>query len=168
MEEINIYSTVKNGYKKLSNILNGTVFYTINNKEFEFKTVEHLYQSLKALYFKDEYTANKIYRSNTGWDAQKLSKTIEIKNDKTLEDWDTISEDILEKCMRLCFEQNPKALELLLSTGNSKLIHDSGKHINLGKWATVFPNILMKIRKDKNNNPVYLNTNEINEHRTNN
>lgn len=148
MEEINIYSTVKNGYERLSNILNGTVFYTINNKEFEFKTVEHLYQSLKALYFKDEYTANKIYRSNTGWDAQRLSKTINILNNKTLEDWDAESEEILEKCMRMCFEQNPKALELLLSTGDAKLIHDSGKHINLGKWATIFPNILMKIRNE--------------------
>ena len=148
MEEINIYSTVKNGYEKLSNILNGEVRAIISNKPYTFKTVEHTYQCLKALYFNDFVTATKILNSSTGWDAQKLSKTIEIQNDKTLKDWDAISKDVLEKCMRLCFEQNPKALELLLSTGDAKLIHDSDKHINFGKWATIFPNILMKIRDE--------------------
>lgn len=147
MKQINIYSTIKNGYEKLSNLLNGTVKETVIGRkgavEIEFKTVEHAYQCKKALFMKQYDIAISIAKSNNGWDAQRLSKIF-----KTNDNWEFISEIELEKSMRLCFEQNPKSLELLLLTGDAELIHDSGKHINLGKWKTVFPSILMKIRDE--------------------
>lgn len=146
-ETINIYSTCKNGFETLSNILNGEVREEINSTPNTFKTVEHAYQCKKAIFFGDINMANKIFQSNTGWDAQRLSKLI-IRDNDLAKEWDKISSLELEKSMRLCFEQNPKAVELLLKTENATLIHDSGKHINLGKWATIFPEILTKIRDE--------------------
>jgi len=148
MEAINIYSTIKNGFETLSNILNGTVTeHVLDTKGklvlAKFKTVEHAYQCKKALYYNQEDLAVKIFRSNTGWEALKIARAVKINDD-----WNELGEIELEKSMRLCFEQNPKQLQLLLSTEDAILVHDSMKYINLGKWSTVFPNILMKIRTE--------------------
>lgn len=140
-ETINVYSTDNNGFKTLSNLLNGPVKEVVDGKEIEFKTVEHAYQAKKAIFAGDKVTANKIHQSVTGWDAQKLGR--EIKNLDT-KSWDAIAYQELEKSMRLAFEQNPKAMQLLLSTGNSILTHKA--KFNLGRWERDFPEILMKIR----------------------
>ena len=137
---INIYSTDKNGFEKLSNLLNGPVEF--NNREF--KTVEHLYQWKKAMFAKDKTTAEKIFNANTGWDAQRLSKTIQNPDSKA---WDEISSQQLEASMNLAFQQNPEAKKLLLSTGNTQLTHQTSK-FSLGKWEKEFPRLLMKIRQE--------------------
>jgi ribA/ribD-fused uncharacterized protein len=140
---INIYSTDDNGFKNLSNLLNGPVKATVNGVEKTFKTVEHLYQIKKALFAGDTETANKIFAATTGFDAQKLSKDIVGLNS---EEWDKISSQELESAMRLAFEQNQSAKDLLLSTETATLTHKT--KFNLGKWETVFPEILMKIREE--------------------
>lgn len=146
MDKINIYSTDKNGYERLSNILNGTVKEEIVGRKgkvlIEFKTVEHAYQCKKALFYKQYDLAISIANSSNGWQAQKLSKQIKVDDN-----WDKISEDELYKSMKLCFEQNPKSLELLLSTKDAELVHKH-PYIKLGKWSEVFPKLLMKIRQD--------------------
>ena len=149
--KINIYSTDKNGFEKLSNILNGPIKATIDGKERIFKSVEHLYQVKKALFAGDKVTAMKIFMSNTGWDAQKLgSKKGPIKwTEHTPDDWDKVSSQELEDAMRLAFEQNESAKQLLLKTGNLELTHKT--KFNLGKWEQVFPELLMKLRNEFNN-----------------
>lgn len=136
---INIYSTDKNGYENLSNLLNGPVIYN----GFSYKTVEHLYQWRKADFAKDKQAADKIYKAKNGWEAQKLGKT--IKGLDTVE-WDKISSEILEESMRLAFDQNQSAKDLLASTGDFQLTHKAA--FNLGKWETEFPRILMAIRDE--------------------
>lgn len=143
---INIYSTLKNGYEKLSNLLNGPITTTIDGKEVTFKTVEHLFQVKKALFANDRATANAILSSKTGWDAQKLGRTVKDLNSK---EWDKISSQELESSMRLAFEQNPEVKELLLKTGNATLVHKA--NVNLGKWETEFPRILTKLRSEFQN-----------------
>ena len=141
---INIYSTLKNGFEKLSNLLNGPVTAEINGKLLTFKTVEHLYQTKKALFAGDNETANKIYTAVTGWDAQKISR--EVKNLDS-QAWDSVSSRELEDSMRLAFEQNEEARNLLISTGNAILTHKK-ENANLGKWETEFPRILTEIRSE--------------------
>lgn len=136
---INIYSTDKNGYENLSNLLNGPVIYN----GFSYKTVEHLYQWRKADFAKDKQAADKIYKAKNGWEAQKLGKT--VKNLDTKE-WDKVSFSILKESMRLAFDQNQSAKDLLSSTGDSQLTHKAA--FNLGKWETEFPRILMAIRDE--------------------
>lgn len=142
-KQINIYSTNKNGFQNLSNILNGPVKAIIEGKELNFKTVEHLFQTKKALFAGDKITANKIFYAKTGWDAQKLGRTVKNLNSK---EWDKVSSQELESAMRLAFQQNKNNRDLLLSTGDATLTHNS--NFNLGKWTTEFPKILMKIRSE--------------------
>lgn len=154
MKTINIYSTDRNGFETLSNILNGTCTEIVEGRkgkvEVKFLSVEHAYQTKKALHVKNFELANKIYKSKTGWEAQKLSKEI-AKNFLVENNFNSALE--LEKSMRLCFEQNPKQLELLLSTKDAILTHKSSK-FNLGKWETVFPNILTRIRDENRNKTI--------------
>lgn len=134
---INIYSTDNNGFNELSNMLVGPVEFN----GFKYKTIEHLYQWKKANFAGDQETANKIFYAKTGFEAQKLSKKIQGLDSA---EWDKISSQELEEAMRLAYEQNPKAKELLLSTGNNILTHKGP--FNMGKWETEFPRILMEIR----------------------
>lgn len=143
---INIYSTDKNGYEKLSNLLNGPITTTIAGIEITVPTVEHLYQIKKAYFAKDKDSMNKILAAKTGWDAQKLGRDVKGLDSKA---WDKISSAELESAMRLGFEQNPQNAELLLSIGNAQLTHTKA-NLNLGKWEQVFPEILMRIREDLN------------------
>lgn len=145
-QPINVYSTEKNGFQGLSNLLNGPVTATVNGKTGTYRTVEHLYQVKKALFAGDKEAAKVIFESKTGWDAQRLSRNINMSEDKRKE-WDNISSQELESAMRLAFEQNEASRNLLLSTGNAPLTHTSGK-FKLGKWETEFPRILMQIRSE--------------------
>jgi predicted NAD-dependent protein-ADP-ribosyltransferase YbiA (DUF1768 family) len=145
---INIYSTDKNGFEGLSNLLNGPVKATIDGVERTFKTVEHLYQVKKALFAGDKSAANQIFKSANGWDAQRLGgkKGVIKWTTTTPAQWDEISTQELDSAMRLAFEQNQSARDLLLKTGNAALTHKS--KVNLGKWEKDFPDILMKIREE--------------------
>ena len=142
---INVYSTNKNGFEKLSNLLTNPVTINVNGKQVTFKTVEHAYQAKKALFAGDRDVANKIYNAENGWAAQKLSRTI---NGLKSKEWDAISESVLEDIMTQYYNQDSSAKQLLLSTRNSELTHKSDR--NLGKWGEVFPKILMKIRDSFN------------------
>lgn len=134
---INILSTDKNGYEKLSNLLNGPIVLS----GFRFKTVEHLYQWKKAEFAGDEAAANAIFNAKTGWDAQKLGKTVKGLDQKA---WDEVSSQVLANSMLEAFNQNATARKLLLSTGNATLTHKA--NFSLGKWEAEFPRILMEIR----------------------
>lgn len=138
-KNINIYSTDKNGFNKLSNLLVGPVEFN----GFKYKTIEHLYQWKKANFAGDQETANKIFYAKTGFEAQKLSKKIQGLDSA---EWNKVSSQELEEAMRLAYEQNPQAKELLLSTGNNILTHKGP--FDMGKWETEFPRILMQIRNE--------------------
>lgn len=142
-ESINIYSTDKNGFEKLSNLLNGPV--TVDNLTFQ--TVEHAYQYAKAMFANDSDTANKILEAKTGWEAQTLGKTVAGLDS---DEWNKSSTQILESIMRQAFEQNEESRNLLLKTGDAILTHKSSA--SLGKWGKVFPELLMKIREELNKN----------------
>lgn len=142
---INIYSTDRNGFEKLSNILNGP----IDIQGFIFKTVEHLYQWKKAQFAKDEKSANDIFNSRNGWDAQRAGKSIQGLDSA---EWDKVSSQILEDAMRLAFEQNPQTKALLISTAPNELTHKT--NFNLGKWQTEFPRILTKLRDEFTSAPI--------------
>jgi hypothetical protein len=47
--------------------------------------------------------------------------------------------------LKASFEQNPKALEKLLATGNAELTHKSPYKDD--KWTKEFPKLLMEVRK---------------------
>jgi ribA/ribD-fused uncharacterized protein len=139
--KINIYAgTGENA--ELSNFANRPFEYMGRN----FKSVEQAFQ-----YFKGNFTSNfqgnkediqkKILNSNTGAEAKKLGS--EYSNlDK--QRWDKESSNIMKIALKSSFEQNPKALETLLATGNAELTHTQDK----GKWGKEFPKLLMEVREE--------------------
>lgn len=144
MKEINIYSTDKNGFEELSNILHGPFKILLGDKKivYTFPTVEHYYQWTKACYAKRKDVANQIYNAKTGWDARKLGTTLKLQE---IDGWDNINVEFMKKILISAFKQNEKQRELLLSTENAVLTHKH-KYIKLGKWEVEFPKILMEIR----------------------
>lgn len=67
----------------------------------------------------------------------------EIK-DAIFKVYDTKSSALMKDLIKASFEQNPQALQRLLSTGNATLTHTQDK----GKWGKEFPRILMEIREE--------------------
>ena len=155
---INIWSTDKNGYEKLSNLNTDP----INIKGKVFTNVEAMYQYSKAMFAGDIITANKILNLKPGWNNKSetgLSKNLtagyaaqqlgrQVKNlDK--EAWDKVSSEKLKQAMQIYYKHNTEAAKLLLSTGNKQLTHTQA---NKSKWGEEFPKILMEIRTELQSN----------------
>ena len=158
---INIYSTEKNGYEDLSNF-DKRPFTADNFTGDKFDTVEGAFQAEKIYYSSDLSSKKKLdngsdelyttlnekgkalykkLQTSTGAKSKSLGRGIKGLNVK---EWDKVSERIMADNMRFSFEQNPKALEKLLSTGTAKLTHTQDK----GKWGKLFPKILMEVRDE--------------------
>ena len=58
--------------------------------------------------------------------------------------WNANSSKVMKAMIGRSFEDNPQALERLLSTGNATLTHTQDK----GKWGTEFPRLLMEVREE--------------------
>lgn len=58
--------------------------------------------------------------------------------------WDANSSKVMKAMIGRSFEDNPQALERLLSTGDATLTHTQDK----GKWGTEFPRLLMEVREE--------------------
>lgn len=58
--------------------------------------------------------------------------------------WDERSSKIMKALIKASFEQNPKAAQRLLDTGNATLTHTQDK----SKWKTEFPRLLMEVRDE--------------------
>jgi predicted NAD-dependent protein-ADP-ribosyltransferase YbiA (DUF1768 family) len=98
-------------------------------------SVEHAYQSWKSGEF-DKATYDR-YKSG----GVKLSGN---KGTKTENNWNL---DLMKRLIKSSLEQNPKVLQLLLDTGNTKLTHTQEK----GLWGTEFPKLLMEVRDELKN-----------------
>lgn len=145
---INIWSTEKNGYESLSNLALRP-FTGKDNRHYY--SVEHAYQTWKSGTF-DEDTYNNV---NWAKGNVKISGTRKA-NMKT-------NIGLMEDLMRESFNQNPKAKELLLSTGLSTLTHTQDK----GVWAKAFPDLLMRLRKEFKDNQTSNNQINSNQENTN-
>ena len=84
----------------------------IHNSE-QFPTAEHFIQYQKAMYFGDSHTANAILRSNTPYEAKKLSYQINGSNQG---EWKEQAFDLCFPGIREKFVQNPDLLNMLLTT----------------------------------------------------
>lgn len=109
-----------------------------------FQTVEGAFQAQKLVFSSmsdDEKEAVKK-RLETASGSQAKSIGRKIKDLNTVS-WDKASSDIMRDLLLESFNQNPEALNKLLSTGDATLTHTQDK----GKWGTEFPKILMEVRE---------------------
>lgn len=116
----------------------------------QFRTVEGAFHAQKLRYAKfaepdklggiKDQIADKL-RNSSGPEARRIGKQIPNLDKKA---WDANSSRIMKALIKASFEQNPQALQRLLSTGNATLTHTQDK----GKWGKEFPRILMEVREE--------------------
>lgn len=119
----------------------------------EFQSVEQAFQYIKASKFADTRSNDgntrpsgksiqaEIMGTTTGSQLRSLGRQIRNLN---VQAWDRSSSFVMKQLLKESFEQNPQALQRLLSTGNSILTHIQDK----GKWGNEFPKLLMEVREE--------------------
>ena len=111
-----------------------------------FKTVEGAFQAQKLAY-SNNYTDAQIeeiksrLEKASGSQAKQIGRSILGLDIKA---WNSISSVLMKNLLLESFEQNPKALQRLLATGNITLTHTQEK----SKWGTEFPRLLMEVREE--------------------
>lgn len=117
----------------------------------EFQSVEQAFQYIKASKFADTRSNDgntrpsgksiqaEIMDATTGSQLRSLGRQIRNLN---VQAWDRSSSFVMKQLLKESFEQNPHALQRLLSTGNSILTHIQDN----GKWGKEFPRLLMEVR----------------------
>lgn len=157
-KKINIYAGT-NENTELSNLANRP--FTLQGVEYDnveqyfqlqkFQTAGILgfdYDSKNAQQISDKINeiADKIANTKSGFEAKKLGGTRITGITLNEEFWNKINSSEMKKAIKASFEQNPKALQQLLATGNAELTHtqESVK----SKWRTEFPKLLMEVRQE--------------------
>ena len=98
-----------------------------------FASVEHAYQTTKSGYI------NKETYDNPKW----LEGGVKIQGKRLANTKDNWNVALMEYLMKESFDQNEKAKQKLLDTGDAILTHNQDKTV----WNELFPKILMEIRE---------------------
>lgn len=119
----------------------------------EFQSVEQAFQYIKASKFADTRSNDgntrpsgksiqaEIMDTTTGSQLRSLGRQIKNLN---VQAWDRSSSFVMKQLLKESFEQNPQALQRLLSTGNATLTHVQDN----SKWGKEFPKLLMEVREE--------------------
>lgn len=119
----------------------------------DFQSVEQSFQYIKASEFADTRSNDgntrpsgksiqaEIMDTTTGSQLRSLGRQIRNLN---VQAWDRSSSFVMKQLLKESFEQNPQALQILLSTGNSTLTHVQDN----SKWGKEFPKLLMEVREE--------------------
>lgn len=158
LPKINIYAGTDEN-KELSNLadrpftLQGVEY---NNVEQYFQlqkfqtagVLEFDYDAKNAQEIADKIhkVTNAIANTKSGFEAKKLGGTRITGTTLNEEFWNKINSSEMKTAIKASFEQNPKALQQLLATGNSELTHT--QESTKSKWRTEFPKLLMEVRQE--------------------
>lgn len=119
----------------------------------DFQSVEQAFQYIKASEFADTRSNDgntrpsgksiqaEIMDTTTGSQLRSLGRQIRNLN---VQAWDRSSSFVMKQLLKESFEQNPQAIQILLSTGNATLTHVQDN----SKWGKEFPKLLMEIREE--------------------
>lgn len=111
----------------------------------QFQSVEQAFQFYKTEFSpKNEYNravGQAIMMSTSDKDLRRLGRQFKGLNKDA---WDQMAPTIMKQLILDSFEQNPEAVQRLLSTGNATLTHIQDKD----RWRTEFPRILMEVREE--------------------
>lgn len=146
---INIYfGNGKNGENiELSNFAIRPFTHTFNDgTQKTFQSVEQAFHYIKgALFAKQDANNNNvlndIMNTTSGGELRLLGRNIKGLD---VAKWDANSSDVMKQLLKESFEQNPKAAQRLLDTGNATLTHNQAR----SPWNTEFPRLLMEVRDE--------------------
>ena len=91
--------------------LDDPYFVAQDEDPLEFTSSEQLFMWFKAKYFKDEETAEKIYKSSSPEEARQLGRLVKNYDDSK---WDGVRVYYMRKAVTYKFHQNPNLQEKLL------------------------------------------------------
>jgi len=140
MKDLNFYS-VNDDYGEFSNFAGYPV--KIDGKLWP--TSEHYFQAQK---FQDEGYRAKIRKTESSMIAARLGRD---RKQKLRGDWESVKDDVMRKAVKAKFTQHKNLQELLLSTGDRKIVEhttndsywgDGGD----GSGRNMLGKILMEIR----------------------
>lgn len=97
-------------YRFLSNFYPSSIFVD----GFRYPTVEHAFQAAKTA---DNAAKQKIARTQSALRAKSLGRQVRLRKD-----WEAIKVAVMRQCVALKFESHPDLAEMLLDTGDAKLI----------------------------------------------
>ena len=151
--DINIYASTNENYD-LSNFAIRPFTHHFNDGSVkDFQSVEQAFQYIKASEFADTRSNDgntrpsgksiqaEIMDTTTGSQLRSLGRQIRNLN---VQAWDRSSSFIMKQLLKESFQQNPQALQRLLSTGNSTITHVQDN----SKWGKEFPKLLMEVREE--------------------
>ena len=134
-------------YFFLSNFYKIPIFYDYKTWD----TVEHLFQAAK---FTDSKDREAIKNCETPGQAKRLARTLQLRPD-----WEDKKQEIMCKCLKMKFDQNPSLKEKLIDTENAVLVEGNSWHDNY--WGecsckkcekifgkNILGELLMQIRKE--------------------
>ncbi|CAH1761453.1 15791_t:CDS:2 [Entrophospora sp. SA101] len=117
MSKTILFYRAKGKYGAFSNFYSSPI--TID--EFTWPTVEHYFQAQKFNKEDQKNLQDEIRLASTPHEAAKLGRNFEGLRS----DWNESRDSVMLKALRFKFTQHEDLKELLLSTGESKLIEDS-------------------------------------------
>lgn len=86
-----------------------------------YKTTEHFYQSQKFVKT-DTLYSHKIAKATTPKEAARLGRN---RSKKMRRDWESAKVNVMRRALQAKVDQHPSIRELLLSTGDCKIVEDS-------------------------------------------
>ena len=142
-KELEIWSTVENGFEPLSNLWPTKIVYKSRPGPkgeaipLEFKSAEHAYQTWKDGKFNAVAYKDKVWDKPFPRNVKKFRADSQQALRKN-------SERIMEEILTAKFRQNPELNELLMETKGKDLTHRNAKD---KFWRNKFPELLMKRRE---------------------
>ena len=101
----------KGEYRGFSNMAE----YGMEIDGIKYPSVEHYFQAMKAVEFKDDESLKKIMKTKTGKAVKAVGRKVANFTDIV---WDARKEDVMKKAVRAKFVQHPALRKLLLDTGD--------------------------------------------------
>ncbi len=143
------FCTPTGKYWFLSPLADFPIKMNVDGVEYVFPTVEHYYQAMKFYAYDNRF--HKILQLKNPDDARLLTKKPEYKTNRRT-DFDKNKYDIMERALWARYKQNPKATELLKSTGDAILIKSCPVcykcGFGIGSGTNRIGKILMQIRSE--------------------
>lgn len=146
MPDVIRFYSVTDDYGELSNFAP----YSIQLDQHTWPTVEHDFQANKFL---DKTYQQKIRKTSNPTQAAILGRD---RKQKLRKDWESIKVQVMRRALEAKFQQHPELCDLLLGTGDAKLIEhtendaywgDGGN----GKGKNMLGQLLMEVRQQLRN-----------------
>lgn len=139
-EVVNFYS-VNDAFGEFSNF----ALYPIALDGETWPTSEHYFQAMK---FEDASYRKKVRTAKSPMQAAKLGRD---RSQKLRRDWESVKDGVMRKAVTAKFTQHAELRELLLSTGDAKLVEHTGNDSYWGDGGdgsgrNMLGTILMQVR----------------------